>query len=244
MKIKIKDLVGDLTYEELRKEKWKTPKLFVKDGRKLVFKNYAISKSGIIIRIIGTNFSNSYPGKLMRQHIHSGGYKVLGLTIKKNKRITRIKAHRLLWETWKNKIPKGLGINHKDGIKTNNNLENLEVVTQKENIQHAIKMGLFLTEEHRKSISKAAIKASKERIWKKSSREKLSKSLQRKNHPNIFLTLEKAQKIRYLSYYKKWTQPKIANKFEVSRNCIQHIVQGHTWNPNHLTEKELRLQVC
>ena len=239
MKIKIKDLAGDLTYEELKKEKWKTPKLFVKDGRKFVFENYAISKNGIVIRTIGTNFNNSYPGKLIQQHIHSGGYKVLGLRIRKGKRITRIKVHRLLWETWIGKIPKELEPNHKDGIKTNNDLNNLEILTHKENIKHAIKKGLFLTPEHRKNVGKA----NKERIWKKSSRKKLSKSKKGENHPNAILTEKKVKKIRYFSYCKKWTQPKIANKFGVSISCINNIVRGGNWNPNHLTEKELRIQI-
>lgn len=34
-------------------------------------------------------------------------------------------------------------VNHKDGNPMNNNLDNLEVVSQKENVQHAVNQGLY-----------------------------------------------------------------------------------------------------
>lgn len=52
-------------------------------------------------------------------------------------------VHRVVWETFKGLIPDNLCINHKNGIKLDNNLSNLEVVTYKENMQHAMKLGLF-----------------------------------------------------------------------------------------------------
>lgn len=44
--------------------------------------------------------------------------------------------HRFLWESKRGKIPQGLFINHKDGNKKNNRIDNLEVVTLQENNRH------------------------------------------------------------------------------------------------------------
>lgn len=51
-------------------------------------------------------------------------------------------AHRLLWEAANGPIPKGMQINHKNGVKTDNRLSNMELVTPSQNIQHAHDTGL------------------------------------------------------------------------------------------------------
>lgn len=50
--------------------------------------------------------------------------------------------HRVIWESFKGPIPKGLEINHLDGVKTNSCLSNLELVTPSQNQIHAYKTGL------------------------------------------------------------------------------------------------------
>ena len=62
------------------------------------------------------------------------------LNIKKGyKWVTRegkiIAVHMLIWEENYGKVPKGYIIHHKNGIKTDNRLINLEVVTMKEHKQ-------------------------------------------------------------------------------------------------------------
>lgn len=54
---------------------------------------------------------------------------------------TRKIAHRLMWEAFISPIPKGLVMNHKNGIRDDNRLENLEVVTQSENVRDGFKRG-------------------------------------------------------------------------------------------------------
>lgn len=77
---------------------------------------------------------NWYKGKIQ------GGYKVYDLNWK-NKRYSKL-AHRLVAEAYILN-PENLPIvNHKDGNKLNNNVNNLEWVTAKDNLIHAYKMGL------------------------------------------------------------------------------------------------------
>jgi len=47
-------------------------------------------------------------------------------------------VHRMVWEAFNGPIPGRLEINHKDLNRSNNNLENLELLTHRENVQHAI----------------------------------------------------------------------------------------------------------
>jgi len=51
--------------------------------------------------------------------------------------------HRLVAESFLENFDPSLTINHKDGDKTNNKIDNLECISLKENIRHGFKTGLF-----------------------------------------------------------------------------------------------------
>lgn len=54
----------------------------------------------------------------------------------------RMFLHRLVWIAFNGPIPDGVTINHRDGNKANNRLDNLELATHAEQYDHAIAIGL------------------------------------------------------------------------------------------------------
>lgn len=57
--------------------------------------------------------------------------------------IWKMLVHRLVWLVYRGPIDQGLVVNHRDGNKLNNRLSNLEVMTQTDNVQHAVVSGLY-----------------------------------------------------------------------------------------------------
>lgn len=62
----------------------------------------------------------------------------LQVDLVRNGKYTRKRAHRVVWEAFNGRIESRLEINHKDLDRANNRLNNLEVVTHQQNLQHAI----------------------------------------------------------------------------------------------------------
>lgn len=82
-----------------------------------------------------------YEGKTLTPHNGDNGYKCVNLS--KNGLVNLANVHRLVAETF---LPKDDGknvVNHKDGNKHNNTVENLEWVTCSENSKHAVRTGLL-----------------------------------------------------------------------------------------------------
>lgn len=77
--------------------------------------------------------------KTLKNNIRNG-YCQVGLFINGNRKIVYV--HRLVAVTFISNPDNKPEVNHKDGIKTNNNVFNLEWATFKENNQHAFKTGL------------------------------------------------------------------------------------------------------
>lgn len=65
------------------------------------------------------------------------------VTIPINGRLKKKYVHALVAEAFIGPRPRGLVINHKDGVRTNNHVENLEYVTHQQNVRHAFEHGLM-----------------------------------------------------------------------------------------------------
>lgn len=130
--------------------------------------------------------------------IDSYGYRIYEWTIAKSKR--RIKAHRLVMSSfWRNSFD-GLVINHLNGVRTDNQLMNLEACTQRENVRHAIdvlgmKYGTY--------------------------------SPVGEENNNVRLTADQVIEIRRLKGM--MNQRDIAARFGVSKFAIYSIHNGRTW---------------
>lgn len=83
---------------------------------------------------------NTTKGKVLKQHLNSrNGYLYVSLS-KNNIQRTR-RVHRLIAGAFWGDSPE-MQVNHKNGVKTDNRLSNLEYCTQSDNMKHAYRTGL------------------------------------------------------------------------------------------------------
>ena len=91
----------------------------------------------------GNTFKRNIPHKIMKPTKTEFGYLIVSLTKEKTKIQGRI--HRLVAEAFLPNPENKRCVNHKDGNKENNCVENLEWVTYSENMQHAADSGLWVS---------------------------------------------------------------------------------------------------
>ncbi len=138
------------------------------------FPNHEVSDLGEI--------RNTKTGKYLKPHTNKGGYKVVGIRKDGKRYFTQV--HRLVWETFMGEIPDGMQIDHINTVRDDNRLENLRVVTPKQNAQNPITYQRKCKEGQRKHESEdfhetcriAARKRSQDPVWKERNREALKRT--------------------------------------------------------------------
>lgn len=104
------------------------------------FPNYEMGSEG--------NIKNVKTGRILNTYTDGHGYRQL--TLYKDKKPHNVKVHREILEAFTEGNHDGLDVNHIDGDKSNNCIDNLEWCTRKENIAHAFATGLAKTTESKK----------------------------------------------------------------------------------------------
>lgn len=97
---------------------------------------YSVSDVGRVRR--DKPYQSTCAGKILKQQILK---RYLAVPLN-NKGAWNVHVHRLVAEAFLGPCPDGCQVNHLDGNKVNNHIENLEYVTPRKNTQHAIDAGL------------------------------------------------------------------------------------------------------
>ena len=166
--------------------------------RKIIYTRYEVDVLG---NVYGIN------GQKLKPATDKKGYLRVGLMI--SKKLCTKKVHRLVAMAF---IPNPYNkptVNHINGIKTDNRVENLEWNTYKENTQHAIDNSLFYFNSSKESINK---------IIKKGSL-----------NGNALLDEVKVLEIRKKYKPRIYTKAMLALEYGVKEACIKDVVNRNSW---------------
>lgn len=119
---------------------------------------YQVSNTGLVKRI--GKKGGATVGKILSLTPNNAGYPIADLNHNGARKTTRI--HRLVMLAFVGECPEGMQVNHKNGNKTDNRIENLEYVTPGENTRHAHLNGLVSSAKGERS-SNAKLKESEVR---------------------------------------------------------------------------------
>lgn len=167
----------------------------------------------------------------MKQRIlKTTGYKMIKLC--SNNTQKHLSVHRIIAETFIENLNNLPEVNHKNGIKTDNRVENLEWCTKRENIQHAHRVGLIDTEKCRKRMKALGRKG------------KGKNNCNWKGYINVYdIDFNFIKKFETLKDIKLWLQENSNYKVSIGNICTaikkQCIVYGYRYNYDNATGERL-----
>ena len=155
------------------------------------FPNYTISSEGVVF--------NLRTQKIQKLQTDRDGYMVVNLSndgIKKRKRV-----HRLVATAFIPTDDYSLTVNHKDGNKQNNSVDNLEWLSNLDNIRHAYSTGLAIPKQNPKGEKSIASK----------------------------LTFNDAEQIREWVRNNTYSRKEIATMFNITTASVGNIINNKTY---------------
>lgn len=178
----------EFTPDELRSEEWRD----VPGYESL----YIVSNLGRVKRILPA--MGTWAGRLLSPSPNTQGYLRVGLT-DRDGRMRSVQIHRIVAAAFLGPCPLGQEVNHKNGDRGDERLENLEYVTRSENLFHAAReLGVKWGVGGEKS-------------------------------PNAKLTTAQVREIRSLWATGEHTQKQLSVAFGVSDVLISMIVNRKSW---------------
>ena len=120
------------------------------------FCGYEVSNIGNIRSYIGWKRRGLKEPRVLKCGIGTNGYKFIILCREDGKHIEK-RIHRLVAEAFIPNVRSLKEVNHINGIKTDNSVENLEWCSRSENVKHAYRLGLkYTSEKQREKIIERA----------------------------------------------------------------------------------------
>ena len=99
---------------------------------------YDVSSHGRVRRMKA--YRNTFVGRILKEALDGRGYMMVHLS--KDGIVRNSTIHRMVTSAFIGPCAEGREVNHIDGHKTNNRIDNLEYVTKSENALHALRLGL------------------------------------------------------------------------------------------------------